>query len=215
MVDFGRISYVWDGETHVGPYNGDEFSEDDQNELMEMLQFVSTSIRWFNDIKTSELAKTIFNAALNGLTYLTGLQLGDLLSTEEGRVAFEGIISEGVMLSEKLGIALPKIKRMSLSDFSPNRRGIIPSLKKKVYLKAVRRIGKNMISSARISYLRGRSSEIPWLNGYIVRKGKELGLETPWNDKIMEYHDQIESRRLEPSPNRLAELHDAVLAVKE
>jgi len=41
---------------------------------------------------------------------------------------------------------------------------------------------------------RGKKTEIDYLNGYISRKGKETGIHTPLNDKLIQFVKEIESK---------------------
>ncbi len=212
MIEFGKVNLVRSGESHVGFY-GKTSSDHHHEELEQLLNLLNskfTATREFTDIRGSEMAKTIFNSALNGLTYLTGLSLDKILGTKIGRDAFQGIVTEGILLSDALGLTLPTIKRMSLREFSSLSTGFFSFLKKRIYWGALKHVGKNLISSARVSYLRKRRSELPWLNGFLVRKSKQLGIETPWNETLMGYHDEIEEGRIEPSPALLKGLHQKV-----
>lgn len=54
--------------------------------------------------------------------------------------------------------------------------------------------------------MKGRRTEVEQLNGYIVTKGKELGLPTPMNEAVVKLFSRFESEELEPSPANLENL---------
>ncbi len=211
MLEFGSVECIRFTATHAGMYVQDA-PEEDKQYLSSVLQSLPVPIRWFDDIRPVELNKLIFNAALNGLTYLTSLNLSEILRLEEGELAFSGIISEGIQLSRLLGYDLPKILRFHLKDFSLEATShLISRIKRKMYLRNLRRVGKDLISSARMSYLRGRKSELYWLNGFIQRKCIDSHLDCPWNEAVMKYHEMIETGQLEPSPKMLELLYQDVM----
>ena len=45
---------------------------------------------------------------------------------------------------------------------------------------------------------KGRRTEIDYLNGYVIRKGKEAGVRTTFNEAIVELTEKVESGLLEP-----------------
>jgi ketopantoate reductase len=68
---------------------------------------------------------------------------------------------------------------------------------------------KNTLSSSTKSIMRGRPTEIDHLNGYLVRRGLELGVDTPLNERIVDLVHALESGVGEPATERLAFLLEA------
>ena len=50
---------------------------------------------------------------------------------------------------------------------------------------------------------KGRRTEIEFMNGYIVKKGKDIGIATPANEKIVDIVLRVASGKLKPSPDNL------------
>ena len=48
---------------------------------------------------------------------------------------------------------------------------------------------------------KGRHSEIDFMNGLISRKGREVGVATPYNDAIIEAMHGIDDGSIKPSPS--------------
>ena len=46
---------------------------------------------------------------------------------------------------------------------------------------------------------KGRRTEVDSLNGYVVAKGKELGVATPINEAVVRLTKRVEAGELEPS----------------
>ena len=54
--------------------------------------------------------------------------------------------------------------------------------------------------------MKGRRIEVDHLNGYVSRKGAEVGIATPVNDAIRSLANRVESGALKPSVENLAEI---------
>jgi len=50
-------------------------------------------------------------------------------------------------------------------------------------------------------HLKGRKNEIEFINGLVSRKGKELGIPTPYNDVMSEFAREINRGNLEMDPS--------------
>jgi 2-dehydropantoate 2-reductase len=44
--------------------------------------------------------------------------------------------------------------------------------------------------------MKGRRTEVDYLNGYVVRKGREMGLATPMNEAVVEATKRLEAGEL-------------------
>jgi 2-dehydropantoate 2-reductase len=60
---------------------------------------------------------------------------------------------------------------------------------------------RKLKSSSLQSLERGKLTEIDYLNGYIVRNGKSLGIEVPVNSAVVEIIHDIEKGRRTVSPD--------------
>ena len=49
--------------------------------------------------------------------------------------------------------------------------------------------------------IKGRSTEVDFLNGVVVRKGKEVGVPTPINEQVVGLTKRVEAGELAPSPS--------------
>jgi 2-dehydropantoate 2-reductase len=61
-------------------------------------------------------------------------------------------------------------------------------------------------SSSLQSLERGRKTEIDYLNGYVVRKAKEVGVEVPVNEAVVRLVKEIEEGRRSIDPRNLEEI---------
>jgi 2-dehydropantoate 2-reductase len=51
--------------------------------------------------------------------------------------------------------------------------------------------------------MKGRRTEVDYLNGYVVRKGREVGVPTPMNEAIVEITRRMEAGELPQGPGNL------------
>jgi 2-dehydropantoate 2-reductase len=54
--------------------------------------------------------------------------------------------------------------------------------------------------------VKGRRTEIEFLNGFIVRKGEEIGLPTPANAALTDIVKRVERGELKPDPKNITGL---------
>ena len=54
--------------------------------------------------------------------------------------------------------------------------------------------------------MKGRRTEIEFLNGLVARKGEEIGLPTPANAVLTEIVTRVERGELKPDPKHILEL---------
>ena len=54
--------------------------------------------------------------------------------------------------------------------------------------------------------MKGRRTEIEFLNGFVVRKGEEVGIATPANAALTDIVKRVERGELQPDPRHIIEL---------
>lgn len=60
--------------------------------------------------------------------------------------------------------------------------------------------------------IKGRPTEIDWLNGYVIRRGKEAGIPTPANEVILSLVKEIEDGKLKYSPANISTADRLIMA---
>jgi len=51
--------------------------------------------------------------------------------------------------------------------------------------------------------MRGRRTEVQYLNGYVSEQGRQVGVATPFNDKVVELITSVPPGTLKPDPKNL------------
>lgn len=117
-----------------------------------------------------------------------------------------GIANEVVTIADHLGISLEKVGGFNVRNFSHNGSSGIGPWKKHQILKFIGRKRYHLKPTGLKSLEKGNASEIEFINGYIVDKGKELGIETPLNEKIVRLVKEIEAGNRNITPDNLLKL---------
>jgi 2-dehydropantoate 2-reductase len=164
ILEPGVVAWDVAGETTIGPFRPAPAPTQEVEALAELLTRAGMETRALPDARGAQWTKVIFNAASNPLGALTGLTHGRLCDDPELRKLVTGLVDEGKAVAEALGVEL---------DSDPD--ALIDHAHKVAY-------------DHRASMLQDihaqRQTEVDFLNGGIVRFGREVGLESPLNEAI-------------------------------
>jgi 2-dehydropantoate 2-reductase len=119
--------------------------------------------------------KLTTNCAYNALSAVAELPYGPMLVVDGVADVIRTVIDECVAVSRALGVSLPH----DITDTVLALAGTMPQ----------------QYSSTAQDLARGKPSEIDHLNGYVVRKGAELGIPTPVNKALQVMVRLREARR--------------------
>lgn len=194
----GGITYARAGFLTVGAAFGPNGPM--TREMAELLgRAVPTRIS--DNIRGAHWTKLLFNNLANGLEAMTGLGVRECfrhpvlarisaLSLKEG---YRVIRKAGIRAAPLPGVPLAALSVIALSPL-PLAAWIIG-----------RAVGSgNTLSSTLQSIRRGRPTEMDYLNGEIVRLGRELGIDTPCNTGIVEAVKEVEKTGRFRAPAELA-----------
>ncbi|RDL31829.1 uncharacterized protein BP5553_09231 [Venustampulla echinocandica] len=130
-----------------------------------------------------QFEKVVINAVINPLTAILDCRNGKLFDHIEVVVVVRALITE----ASNVLLSLPELRSLDLTEeeeeyllfrFSPE------SLERRVQLAAckTKRNTSSMLQDVRSH----RTTEIDYINGYIVMNGKDLGIDVTTHEKIME-----------------------------
>jgi 2-dehydropantoate 2-reductase len=212
-----RTSAVSGGSFVVGELNG--MTTPRVERVAEMLQAVGPT-----DITTNiwgaRWAKLMVNCMFNSTAGLIGPDL-QFLSEEQKELAMlirVTIGTEVVRTAKALGIEMNPLSfpNTTAEQFAgAATRNAVDELKenlmnrdrqRELSSEELERLGAPPRPSLLQDVIKGRRTEIDQLNGFIVRKGKELGLPTPMNEAIVGLFARFESGDSKPSPSHLEQL---------
>jgi len=159
----GTVKHVGRGDLVVGP----------QNKITERV--ASVFARAGVPCKISEnlagelWTKLVWNCALNAISALGKATYGGILASDDARELLQQAIYEVLAVAKAAGISLP--------IFADPQTAIAGAYKVAEQMAATR-------SSTAQDMIRGKKTEIDSLNGFIVRKGRELAVPTAINHAL-------------------------------
>ena len=164
----GYVKHHGRGELVIGP---SAFSD----ELVKTFAQASIPAQVSDNVAGALWAKLILNCAYNALSAITQLPYGKLVLGVGVEDVMRDVVQECLAVAGADGIAVP-------GDM----------------WEAVMHIARTMpsqLSSTAQDLARHKHSEIDHLNGYVIRKGKELGIATPANGVLHATVKLLESRQ--------------------
>jgi 2-dehydropantoate 2-reductase len=162
----GHVQWDVKGDTTIGPFEPSPASMDEVERLADACTRGGLPTQAVADARGPQWRKVIFNAATNPVGALTGLTHGQVCEDEALRRLVSGLVDEGKAVAAAQGIEL---------DADPEEL-IDHAAKPEVayWHKA------SMLQDAEAR----RTTEIDYLNGGIVRFGREHGVPTPLNEAV-------------------------------
>ena len=158
----GHIRHAGQGDTIIGP---EGLPDGPVWEIVSSFKDAGFSIRSTENVKDLIWGKLIVNVGINALTAITRLKNGRLPDIEGTSLIMEKAIREAVAVAHAKGIDLP-----------------YPDPFKRVV--EVCRATAGNIASMLQDVLKQRITEVAFINGAIVREGKELDIPTPVNHTL-------------------------------
>ncbi|MHB8909560.1 MAG: ketopantoate reductase family protein [Syntrophales bacterium] len=113
---------------------------------------------------------------------------------------------ESLQVGTALGYRAEPIFGLGAEEFL----GATDDVLKKILLTLVAHIGRKSRNSMLQDLMKGRRSEIDFMNGLVARKGREAGIPTPLNDGITSLVQRIEQGDLRPAAGNIAHLEKLI-----
>ncbi len=159
----GRVKHVGRGALVVGPRNA-------QTELFASLfERAGVPCRISDNITGELWTKLIANCALNAVSALGRAKYGQIAASADARKVVETVVDEVLAVARAAGI-----QPQGLEDPKAAIAGAF---------KIATQMAEALSSTAQ-DLNRGKRTEIDSLNGYIARRGAELGVSTPVNHAL-------------------------------
>ncbi len=156
--------------------------------------------------------KLLITVSLTGVGTTAGLTYGGVIENETARKVALTVITETYNVGIKAGV-----KFADLMGVSPS---VVLVRNKEDFEKASKlmEIGFANHKATKPSMWqdieKGRKTEVDFVNGYVVRKGKEVGLRTPANEMVTRVIKEIEEGKRKPSLENLKEFDSITAYIK-
>ena len=198
----GELEMTSAGDFIVGRLDGR--TDDALRAVAEILADVRPTVLSAN-ILGHLYAKLIINSCITTLGAVSGLFLGEMLASRKARVIFIGIIREAMAVAAGMGLAVEPVARLDFASFLA-WPGALGDLRRHALIRLIGFKYRRLKSSSLQSLERGERTEIDFLNGYIADKGRELGIPTPINTRLVSIVKEIEAGARPIGPANFADL---------
>lgn len=165
----GHVKHSGRGEWIVGEYMSaaaqSSAPQSRPERVAEMCAAAGVPCHISKNIEVDQWTKMVMNCAGNAVTAIAQTSFAHVARNLDTREVLRTLINECVAVARAAGVALP--------DIDWTEKG----------LKNAETLGEATSSTAQ-DIARGKPTEIDSLNGYIVRRGKDLGVPTPVNSTL-------------------------------
>lgn len=190
MLPDGTLNMTSEGDFVIGG----QLPDKDISGLKEVLGHMMET-RISANIIADLYSKMIVNSCITSLGVLSGLYLGQIMKLKRARQIFISIISEAVAVANAMKLVVEpyggKLDYYSLIK----GEGALANLRRHAMIRIIGFKYRRLKSSSLQSLQRGKPTEVDYYNGYIAKKGAELGVKTPVNSRIVEMIKEIEAKK--------------------
>lgn len=154
-------------------------------------------------------SKLVTNVMGNGISACTGMITRDTLTNDAIRRFGARLGSEAIRVGQALGYELEEIHHMDPEVIARAGEGdpkAAHEYDEHRLAEAARPGGGAHRPSMGQDMVKGRRTEIEFLNGFVVRKGDEVGLPTPANAALTDIVKRVERGELQPDPKHIIDL---------
>jgi 2-dehydropantoate 2-reductase len=147
-------------------------------------------------------AKLTVNCMANALAGITGLDNAQMRQHAAVFPITLRVAGEALTIAERLGVQVEPVGGVPAREYLDAARGIGADAVHRGWIERGRSVGAGRPSLLQ-DVLKGRRTEVDHLNGYVVAKGREVGVPTPINQAIVEVTHRVERGELAQSPANL------------
>lgn len=152
------------GATYVGTRGGPASAA--ARGVADLLDAAGIPTEAVDDVRARVWRKAMVNVGYNAATSLARVRNGELAADTGSRAVLQAAVSEAVAVAAADGIELPleetvaDVVALGLGAIAPHRSSMLQDV------------------------LRGRETEVEFLNAAVAREGRRLGIPTPVNDTL-------------------------------
>ena len=164
----GRVKHSGRGDLLVGDLSGRSrpAREADIARVSNWFEAAGVPCRVSEHIDADLWTKLITNVGLNAISAVASTPYGDIVAHPESRETVRQLVLECVAVARAGGVSLPEMDYVDM------------------VWRFAEKVGQ-VYSSTSQDLTRGKRTEIDTLNGFVVRRGAELGVPTPVNQSLL------------------------------
>jgi 2-dehydropantoate 2-reductase len=147
-------------------------------------------------------AKLTVNCMANALAGITGMNNAEMRDSPDVFALTVKIAGVALTVAQTLGVQVEPVGGILAKVYLDGARGVgLDELRSK-WVERGKSVGAGRPSLLQ-DMIKGRRTEVDYLNGYVARKGREVGVPTPLNEAIVSVTKRMEAGELEQSPANL------------
>src|SRR5271166_2116591 len=153
-------------------------------------------------------SKLVTNVMGNGLSACTGMIGKDMVQNDAIRHFSARLGSEAIRVGQALGYELEEIQHLDPEIIARAGEGDAAATRQydEHRLAEVSGGGGEHRPSMGQDMVKGRRTEIEFLNGMVAKKGEEIGIATPANVVLTDIVKRVEKGELKPDPKHITDL---------
>src|SRR5271170_7486014 len=153
-------------------------------------------------------SKLVTNVMGNGLSACTGLIGREVVKNDALRHFSNRLGSEAIRVGQALGYTFDEVSHMDPETLALAGEGDAAAQKEidEHRLAGANTGGGEHRPSTGQDMVKGRRTEIPFINGFVVRKGEEVGIPAPTNAILTDIVLRVEKGELQPDPKHITDL---------
>ena len=196
----GRLAQTTHAPYVIGEPDG---SDSDRLQRLGAALQTAAEVRFSHNIRGQVWSKLLINSTWSGLGVASGLLYGEVAAHPLGRRLAVEVWREGVAVGQAQDLELQELVGVAAQDIA----SADPEVSDRAIDTMIGQLGATKASMLQ-DIERGVPCEVDVINGAVVERGREHGVETPLNAGIVELVHAYESGDARPSPaafERLAE----------
>jgi 2-dehydropantoate 2-reductase len=164
----------------------------------------AVEVRVTPNIRGAIWSKLLLNCSVTTIGAIAGRTMREYIAAPDGRELFDRTYDEALSVALASG-ARPE--RMVVDPLPPGWSGrSVPSEAHDAWLDQILKGYGDVKPSMLQDFERGRTTEIDFINGYVVDLGRQLGVRTPANAAVVETVHAITRRQIAPDPTLLGRI---------
>ena len=175
------VAHVGRGELAIGAAGAQGDWTSTLNAIATLFSTSNVPCNVSPDVKRDLWAKFLVNCAYNGISAIGAIDYGQMVETAEIKKLIDALTGEFLLIAKSEGVNISAEEAIKVNAQIPIT---MPRQK----------------SSTAQDLMRGKQSEIDYLNGLIVRKGIEHNIPTPANQAIHALVKMLERKIFTPIP---------------
>jgi 2-dehydropantoate 2-reductase len=173
-------------------------------EVAEMLSVIDGALATDN-LWGERWSKLCANSMGNPVQGMSGLGSTEIASSEVGRAITIHIGAESARVGLAQGFTIPKFNGAPAEQWADaGRKATWDALD--AMLTPTSSSSRNWRASMAQDVTKGRPTEIDYMNGHVVAKGRERGVPTPVSAAVVDVMHEIESGQRKPAPQNIGEV---------